>query len=231
MGLVAEEIEIIAGLARAAPEYPRRVLSFGHPDILATPEELAPILGKTLVPDNAPLRDRWRGKMGDSAVGMARPVFEALNLELTCVDAIKGPGVDERANLCFPLGPRHHGKYALVVDPGTSEHVFMAGQALLTAALSVAVGGYIYHTVPLAGWNHGFWNFSPTTFTHVYSASNGFEVQRLEAWYGRKRLPVSPSGAFKIPNEGFRLNLLCVVKKVEARPIIMPFQEKYAPRD
>lgn len=227
MGLVAQEVQEIAKLVMAVPG-PRRVLSFGHPDILATPEELLPILGKVVGTHNEAVRQDRNYLTDAGIVGSAKIVFEALWASLDVLDIRESFGVTDLVDLNTPVPTKYKNRYTVVVDPGTSEHIFNVAQALKTAAEAVVVGGYVYHMVPMAHWNHGYWNFSPVAFSQFYSEQNGFVVTRLEAQRNGQVFQVEASKKFKIDNNGFRLHLLCIAQKVCAVPeITFPNQGKW----
>jgi len=101
------------------------------------------------------------------------------------------------------------------------------GQALRNIALNLDVGGFVYHMVPLCHWNHGFWNFSPTLFADFYDVENGFRVERIEAEFRGRLLPVQTKAKFEIRNSGRRLSMLCVARKLEMKKIVFPMQRKY----
>jgi SAM-dependent methyltransferase len=72
------------------------------------------------------------------------------------------------------------GKWDLVVDGGTLEHIFDQQKAFTNMNRLVKVGGYIYHSLPCAGWvNHGFYSFSPTYFTDQYTRPDGFVLENI----------------------------------------------------
>src|SRR4029079_9682350 len=90
MGLYDYEIKIIADLAKRRREVVDRrlqVLSLGHPDILATPQELA-FLGDLPI-DNKEVREARKGLPLKNVIGNARPVFRAMGAKLTTVDIRK----------------------------------------------------------------------------------------------------------------------------------------------
>jgi hypothetical protein len=69
------------------------------------------------------------------------------------------------------------GKYDLVFDGGTLEHVFNLPVALANAIRLATVGGLVYSNSPsnnLSG--HGFYQFSPELLYRVMSRDNGMEV-------------------------------------------------------
>jgi SAM-dependent methyltransferase len=226
MGLYSFEIEKIKPLCK--PMF--RAISFGHPDILATPKQLKPIMGTILPTDNEEIvnskfRTIYKGR---NIVGSAKIVFEALGGLLHCVDKFPGYGIDE----LFDLNKSGVAidQFDLVIDPGTSEHCWNVGQAIINMANCVKVGGHIYHMVPMAHWNHGFWNFSPCAFNDFYT-QNGFKIIELLAEFRGKFMQVElkkDNGVkFMIPNNGRKLNLMCIAKRVEDREIGYPTQYKY----
>ena len=222
MGLYAFEVDIIAGLmSNLTDRKPLSVLSFGHPDILATPLELKH--WGEFTPDNAEVLRERNYHPKPNIIGNAKPLFKALGGELFVIDIRKTNGVDEIGDLNYAIRPFAND---IVIDPGTSEHCFNVGQALVNMARCVSMGGYIYHMVPLCHWNHGFWNFSPCAFNDFYE-QNGFEVVTLQAEYRGYFQPVVTKGKFEIPTKGRKLNLMCIAKRVKDIDIGFPTQYKW----
>lgn len=228
MGLVLQEVRTVVELLRKT-EAPHRVLSLGHPDILATPDELESVVGVRLGIDNESVLADRNGYADPGIVGSAKLVFAAVGATLDAVDKRASFGVTECLDLNEPLPVRYQNRYSLVIDPGTTEHIFNVGQALLSVAGAVCEGGYVYHMVPLASWNHGFWNFSPLVFSQFYSERNGFELVQLNATRHGKDIAVEPVAKFKIENNGFKLNLMCIAKKIRQVEVLeFPNQMKWA---
>lgn len=225
MGLYGFEVKIIAGLVSSLEDRkPLKVLSYGHPDILATPKELR-FLGLQLesLPDGERL-DRPAKSYDQAVVGSAHRLFKAMGASLTVADILSGYGIDVMLDLNRPAVLSS--LYDLVIDPGTSEHCFNVGQALVNMANSVKPCGYIYHMVPLCHWNHGFWNFSPCAFSDFYE-QNGFRIERIEAEYRGHFQPVRTREKFEIPNRGRKHNLMCIAKRMEGTSVGFPTQYKW----
>lgn len=85
------------------------------------------------------------------------------------------------------LPDEYIGKFDLVIDGGTLEHVFNQNNAINIINRLVREGGYVYHMLPCAGWvNHGFYSYSPTFFEDVYTKENGFEIINLQFYLESK---------------------------------------------
>ena len=143
-----------------------------------------------------------------------------------CVDYVRAEGVEELADLNYP---QTLGQYDVVIDPGTLEHCFNVGQALVNAAQAVRPGGIVVHMNPSTMMNHGFWNFCPTLYADFYT-QNGWEVERLEF------VRFEPGKAFsadvrlkawqrcKVEPE---FGILCVAKRLKPGEMKYPVQRKY----
>ena len=68
------------------------------------------------------------------------------------------------------------GKYDLIFDGGTSEHIFNFPQVLKNIHDLLKLGGIIIHAAPTHNFvDHGFYMFSPTVFYDFYSV-NKFDI-------------------------------------------------------
>lgn len=222
---------VLAELAHAAAA--SRVLSLAYPDVLADRGQLTTLFGDTL---RGPLAVR-----GDSARTMAfhglggldhlvetESLFKALGLELDCIDIHAPRGVERIVDLNAPLPEDLLGRYRLVIDPGTIEHCFNIGQAMLNAARAMAVGGYIVHVNPLSMFNHGFYNLNPTFYYDFYG-QNGFELLFMngiaKAGGSAPFFDVAPVRRFgNVPEDSA---MLVIAKRRDMRDIVWPVQSKY----
>ena len=71
------------------------------------------------------------------------------------------------------------GKYDLIFDGGTVEHVFSVKDALFNVARMCRIGGVVVHYGPVSMINHGYYNFNAELFRDFYLA-NGFEKVALK---------------------------------------------------
>jgi len=67
---------------------------------------------------------------------------------------------------------RLHNKYDLIIDSGTSEHIFNFPKVLENYNKMLKIGGRIIHCLPTSNFvNHGFYMFSPTVFQDYYTSN------------------------------------------------------------
>jgi SAM-dependent methyltransferase len=115
----------------------------------------------------------------------AYPYVDTLLTELgarqaNAFDASDYEGANFVADLNAELPDDLAGRFSLVIDGGTLEHVFDLPRAIRNVARMLRVGG---HFISVNGANnfmgHGFYQFSPELFYRVFSPENGFEVESL----------------------------------------------------
>jgi hypothetical protein len=143
---------------------------------------------------------------------------------LDCVDIQAHRDVERVVDLNQPT---NLGQYDLVLDPGTTEHCFNIGQAILNAANAVKPGGRIYHAPPMTLHNHGFWNVCPTAMWDFYS-QNRWAIERMEARKGKSFESLNEKRAIgraeKIAPD---VSMIVVAKRLTAAKLLWPTQSKY----
>ena len=129
------------------------------------------------------------------------------------------------------------GKYDLVIDNGTLEHCFNAGEALINAARMVKQkGGFIFHINPLSMINHGFYNFCPTLLFDFYD-QNDFKILLSSAtgFKSMKSIKIDPIKRTKLDyyfgSEELIMNFIAMssfdASKQKNRIFKYPIQSKY----
>lgn len=108
-----------------------------------------------------------------ASFGSAADFFNALGFD--CVDALdisNYEGANVIGDLNDPgLPDRVTGRYDLIYDSGTIEHIFEITTALRTVDALLNKGGAIVHATPSNGFlDHGFWQVSPDMFRSFYGA-------------------------------------------------------------
>jgi hypothetical protein len=147
-------------------------------------------------------------------------VFDAIGARLECIDIRPSRGIERVVDLNVPCDL---GSHDLVIDPGTVEHCFNIGQAILNAANAVAPGGCIYHSPPLTMINHGFYNVSPTLLYDFY-LQNGWTIEAFTGATAKATFQIPPVARFVAPAEAY---LYCVARRTSTAALRYPTQSKY----
>jgi len=96
----------------------------------------------------------------------------------------------ERASLVHdmnrPIPDELKGRFSVVIDGGTLEHVFNFPVAIQNCMDLLRVGGHFFaHTMANNFMGHGFYQFSPELFYRVLSPENGFRMHRAVVFESR----------------------------------------------
>jgi len=175
------------------------------------------------------------GRMNDA------DFFEAIGFDtVESCDYSDFQGADHVFDLNVPVPEHLHNKYDVILDSGTSEHVFHLPQVLENIYAMLKVGGRVIHLLPASNWvDHGFYAFSPTLFHDYYTANNwSIETSRIieltrrhniDPWriydYTPGALNALSSGGF---DKGYLVNIFFVVTKTEAATSdVIPQQSRY----
>ena len=117
---------------------------------------------------------------------------------------------DIRFDLNQPnLLPRLADSFDLVINPGTIEHCFHPGNALVNSLRMMKVGGVILHLGPLNRPKHGLWEARPQMYEKFY-AENGCEVLHLDT------------------DKAARAHLYCVAQKHSEATLKLTYEAQYA---
>ena len=111
---------------------------------------------------------------------MARDFYEWLGFEYRAIDIDGSPGSLD-LDLNFDQAPRRHrGRYHLVTNFGTTEHVANQHNAFKLMHDLCVVGGVMVHDLPFHGYlNHGLVNYNPKFFW-MLARSNGYETVTMD---------------------------------------------------
>ncbi len=89
-------------------------------------------------------------------------------------------GADILCDLNGSIPAKHLHRFDLVIDAGTTEHVFDIARATFNVSELVKEDGIVIHINAGAGYiNHGFYSISPTLYLDFYSL-NGFDILNLD---------------------------------------------------
>ncbi len=237
MSLPALSLELIRSMAERMPPSagPRRAISFGYPDILASEDQLFELFGNEVSrelrfrPDSESIL-KWHSAAAlTNRIVESRHFFSLIGYDLTIADIARVRGDEVLVDLNEPLEPALTAQpFDLVIDGGTAEHCFNIGQAFKNMAELVKLGGCILHINPAAMFNHGFYNLNPTLYNDFYT-ENGFTMLFLKAAANMVEAPqlidVPTRARFKqLPVSA---SILCVAQRVSQQPVRWPMQAKY----
>ncbi|MEM6342623.1 MAG: hypothetical protein AAF927_02040 [Bacteroidota bacterium] len=135
-----------------------------------------------------------------------------------------------------PIGQEHKGKYTMVLDGGTLEHIFHFPNAIQNCMEMLEVGGHFLSITPTNNmFGHGFYQFCPELFYRIFSIENGFEIEEIitfinepnSAWYKVSDPQIVKKRVKLINNR--ETYLLVRAKKVQSVPVLVkpPQQSDY----
>lgn len=161
----------------------------GRQEMQASPAELADNLSRF----GTPTTPADGEKLIADADGYSESFLTALGAdEITSFDASTYESATVVHDFNQPIADEFKGRFSVVLDGGTLEHVFNYPVALKNCMEMVAEGGHFLAITPANNQlGHGFYQFSPELFFRVFSAQNGFEVEHAmifeetpgSAWY------------------------------------------------
>lgn len=104
-------------------------------------------------------------------------MFGAFGLRYVCFDIFEAPAV-RILDLNAESAPADClGAFGVVTNFGTTEHVFNQANAFRVIHDLCAVGGFMWHNLPMSHfWGHGFYKYDPHFFFAIQNA-NAYEAQ------------------------------------------------------
>ena len=113
----------------------------------------------------------------------AEPFFEVLGARtVDSMDASGFEGATVVHDLNLPITEALKGRFDVVCDAGTIEHVMNFPTAIRNCMEMVRVGGHLILGTPANNFfGHGFYQFSPELWFRLFSPAQGFRVIRIVA--------------------------------------------------
>src|SRR5262245_22517514 len=178
MAIGTMHVEWLSSLAlRSALPRHAAVLDLGPQDLWMERDPLRRVASRHLGPADC---DRAMTAIFDEATAKPKSDSQKAFYSIFGADSYRSidladPRADYAADLNHPL-PRSIGRYDLVTNFGTTEHVFNIGQSFASIHKLLKVGGLQLHTLPGYGAiDHGFYNIHPCTYLDMATA-NHYEV-------------------------------------------------------
>lgn len=183
MGLGIHEVELLDQLIST-----RRIqsaCSLGRPALIL--EESMEARHRVSQSDREPERDRdgfpyWESFLQNRGV-----------TQVASIDQSDYEGASHRHDLNLPIPKPWKGKWQLVVDPGTSEHIHNFPQAVQNLKDLACPGGWILGVWPAEGMcGHGFFQISPEYVFRTFSGRGGFAKVKVWLVTGQRRRDIVP---------------------------------------
>jgi len=208
MGLEKSALRFIAREHRRKP-FTGPVLTLGRQDVFATMDAIHALL----VSEGISPTDLWRGErtrtdtptcIGHRTEPQGVAFFRLLGVtEVLALDCSPYEGADIVHDLNCPAPEALHDRFDLIVDGGTTEHVFDVRQALTNIARMLKIGGRVIHISPANNWvNHGFYQFSPTLFYDYYGGNGFVDLRGYIAEHDLYLVGSRPWKFFEVGGEG-----------------------------
>jgi len=134
---------------------------------------------------------------------------------------------------------KYKGKYSVVFDGGSLEHIFTFPTAIKNCMEMIKTGGYYLALTPTNNWmGHGFYQFSPELYFRIFNKANGFELTNMIIYERDTKSSfysvVDPELIRErvILSNYLRCNLFVIAQKVSDREIFsqIPMQTDYIDR-
>lgn len=182
---------ILSGIARLLIEehakrpFTGRLLQLGRQEIMFTRADLRRIMALCGMPADR-LRDGLPQLTDEEFFG----IFSFDAIEVSDVSTDMKAGVVHDLNSA-EVDPVHRGRFDVIFDGGTMEHVFHAPNVFAAIHGFLAESGRIIHNTPASNSiDHGFYSFSPCLY-HEYYTANGYEIETAYLLdYGTRYLPI-----------------------------------------
>lgn len=244
MGLFKPALRFLIQQHRAAP-FRGRVLTLGRQCVYATHDEVTQMMREEGIEPAELSADQtrtnipaWKNTPHErfmSDVGF----FHLLGVtDISALDYSAFESAEIVADLNQPLDESLHGRFDVVIDSGTTEHIFDVARAFANTVELLRVGGRAIHITPTNNFaNHGFYQFSPTFFGDFYRANR---FSPIEVFVAEETLRGSRTVAFEVfpwdldrqptwMTSTKRLLSLCVATKTQSSTAeAIPLQSYYA---
>ena len=181
MGLARAAIHLLLNEAARQP-FSGSVLTLGRQHVYATAEEVRSMAERLACPlRNCPEQLHRETALAEKGYVSDDWLLQSLGFDqIVRLDFSDYEQPDFILDLNQPETPNNlTGRFDLVLDSGTLEHIFDIAAGLRHCARMVRQGGRVVHLTPTSNCvEHGFYSVSPTLFADFYTAS-GFDVQRI----------------------------------------------------
>ena len=185
MGFDYNGIKLLLNSKKEGVDFTKSV-TLGRQEIHVSPKELFKLFkgfGVQKDLDSEPII-----KMNDYCESFLR----CLGSQITdSIDASEYENATIIHDLNSPIASDLKGKYSVVIDGGTLEHVFNFPIAIKNSMDLIELNGYYIGMSPTNNFfGHGFYQFSPELYFRIFSESNGFKIHRMFFYTSEKNSKV-----------------------------------------
>lgn len=168
--------------------------------------------------------------------GFTEALFTALGYpEMEALDFTDAEGAQHVHDLNHPCPDHLRGQFDVVLDGGTTEHIFHIGAALDTCHELLKPGGVVMSYVAADGWfGHGFFQTGPDVPWRYWHHARGYEMLEVSiaprAFPGQLIEIPDPTGQPRGGErflEGPHMIVYAARKPLEAPPYAPPIQGHY----
>jgi hypothetical protein len=210
-----------------------KMITVGRQDLFTPPQQIRDIF------EEYGCTARNMGEFLKKTPTFADEFFVQLGAESPeAVDASDYEGANIVHDMNQSVGRELHGKYDVVMDGGSLEHVFNYPVAIKNCMEMVKVGGHLIIQTAMDNFvGHGFYQFSPELFYRILCADNGYQVERMVAfefyykapWY-EVADPVKVRGRVELIHGKHRVGLFVLAKRTHEAEVFKktPQQSDYA---
>jgi hypothetical protein len=247
MGLSASVLRLVVRWHGQEP-WVGPVLTLGMQDVHASYDDLVEVFHAEGVPHHAvapaqrqPSTSRYFRLAGLDGRGYVHPRVFFRMLGIDGYDDLDFADFEQPTlihDLNQPVPEAWHGRFGLLLDGGTAEHVFDVARVFANIAALLRVGGDALHVCPMSGWvNHGFYQISPCALYDFYGA-NGFEplsahligLPRDPARHAETSRPLEyTESALTLDDLNYHTLLVFRARKVHQVHLRLPTQGIYRP--
>lgn len=169
------------------------------------PARRAIILGRQKIHMKPGRMDRFIAALSDLGIqttqeaitqpdGFSEALFTELGYpQIEAMDFTDAEGAQHIHDLNTPCPPELRGQFDLVIDGGTTEHIFHIGTALDTCHALLAPGGIFMSFVSCDGWfGHGFFQTGPDVPWRYWHHARGYEMLEVSIVPRKSPLRITP---------------------------------------
>lgn len=163
-----------------------KVVTIGRQGLHLSHKELLSLIRKAGLQINV----NWSSLEGDKYADQT--FLKILGAKTTdSIDASDYEGATVIHDMNLPVSTDLKGKYSLVIDGGSLEHVFNFPVAIKNCMELIKPNGYYIGITPANNFfGHGFYQFSPELYFRIFNHLNGFRLMKMYFYINHKRASI-----------------------------------------